>query len=155
IDAPVLATWCDKPMVDGGDSFNQAWSDMTEDMNIAFWAKIIRLDKLAGLGAIAGLVIGFDDGQKLDQPIRPSTNGGSAQGIQRKVLYLQPYAEAAITVKTYNTDNSSPRYGLPELYTVSPGRFSAEIRVGAVQGQFTSEVGRPPFDVHYTRFLCI
>jgi hypothetical protein len=119
-------------------------------MFLAFWAKIIRLDKLAGLGAFAGLVLGFDDGQKLDQPIRP--NGGTSS---RKILYMQPYAEAAISVRLYNTDSSSPRYGLPEVYTVSPGRFSAEIRVGSIQGSFTSEAGRPPFEVHHTRFLCV
>lgn len=149
IDAPVLATWCDPPIIDGGPQFNDAWKAVATDMQTAFWAKIIRLDKLAGLGAMAGLVIGFDDGSKLDQPVKKAN--GSNQS--RKILYLQPYAEAAIRVKSFNTDNMSPRYGLPEIYTVSPGRFSAEIRVGSIQGIFTSEAGRPPFDVHYTRFL--
>lgn len=151
IDAPVLATWSDAPNVDGGQTFNDAWKAVTTDMQIAFWAKVIRLDKLAGLGAMAGLVIGFDDGSSsLEAPVRPAANGNG-----RKVLYLQPYAEACISVTEYNKDPKSPRYGLPEIYTIQPGRFSAEIRVGSIQGLFTSEVGRPPFKVHYSRFLCI
>lgn len=146
IDAPVLATWCDAPILDGGQAFNDAWDVVIKDLNMAFWQKIIRADKLAGLGCFAGLVVGFDDSGQLISPVKPGTG--------RKVLYMQPYAEASINVKTYESNQSSPRFGMPTIYTITPGRFSAEARVGMFQGSFTSQAGKAPFDVHYSRFLC-
>jgi hypothetical protein len=145
IDAPVLATWADPPEVDGGDAFNEAWQALVSDLQLGLYQKIIRLDKLAGLGAFAGMVVGFNDGSSLEEPVKAASTN--------KVLYMAPYAEAAIKVDRYVTDKNNPRYGLPELYTVNPGRFQADIRVGTLVGQFTSEIGRPPFNVHYSRFL--
>lgn len=144
IDAPVLATWADPPIIDGGDAFNTAWAQVSEDLELKIWQKIIRVDKLAGLGAYSGMVIGFDDGAvDLSRPVTKAS----------KVIYLQPYAQAAINVKAFDTNPNSPRYGLPVVYTITPGRFSADVRVGNITGVYTSEQGRPPFAVHYTRFL--
>lgn len=163
IDAPVLATWCDAPEISDGAAgatddtpFETAWNAIAgQGASISqngptanLWQSIIRLDKLAGLGSYAGMILGFDDGQKLDQPVKKPNGDGA-----RKITYLQPYAEACISVATYEQNQASPRFGRPVTYTISPGRFTAETRTGMISGVFTSEQGRAPFPVHYTRFL--
>lgn len=147
IDQPVLSTWADSPEILSDANFMAAWKNLTTPgaNTPKVWQSIIRLDRLAGLGQFAGLVFGFDDGQDLSQPITKKDG--------RKLLYLQPYAEQALKVKTYDTNKASPRFGLPVIYTVSPGRFRPEIRTGNAGFTWSSESGRPQFDCHFSRFL--
>src|SRR6266403_3552088 len=84
IDAPVLGLWADPPqLVADNIEFNDAWEALVSDQGL--FNKVMRLDKLAGLGRFAVMVIGFDDGGKLDTPVRP--------GKASSVLYMQPYHE--------------------------------------------------------------
>jgi len=147
INQPVMSTWADPPEILADQAFSDAWQTLTNPTlsGINVWQQIIRLDKLAGLGQFALLVFGFDDGQPLDRPL--------TSGAKRKILYLQPYAEAAVRVREYNEDNRSPRFGLPEVYTVSPGRFRPEMRTGNQGYSYSSEYGRRQFDVHASRVL--
>lgn len=144
IDAPILAVWADPPQLDADPAFLTAWNVLINSQSpIKLIATLIRLDKLAALGQFALLVLGFDDGADLSRPVK------SKQG--RKLLYMQPYAEMTVRVKEYDKDQQSSRFGQPILYTVSPGRFSPEIRTGMIS-QFVQEQ-RAPFDVHYTRVV--
>jgi hypothetical protein len=146
VNAPVLSTWADPPQIEVDDAaFMTAWENHLDAVPV--WHNLIRLDKLAGLGQFAGLVIGFDDGGALNSPVKP------AQG--RKVIYLQPYAEAAIKVTSYVTDNKDPKFGQPLLYAVSPGRFRPEQRTGAIGFTYSSENGRAMFSAHNSRMLTV
>jgi Protein of unknown function (DUF1073) len=147
IDQPVLSTWADPPEIQADPAFMTAWQNLTNPIESgpAIWQSLMRLDKLAGLGQFAGLVFGFDDGQNLSTPVRQQSG--------RKILYLQPYAETAVRVKSYDENKASPRFGLPVIYTVAPGRFRPELRTGNAGFTYTSETGRRQFDCHYSRFL--
>jgi len=148
IDAPVLGTWADPPQLKADNpEFNDAWEEVVETQ--ALFHKLIRLDKLAGLGTYALLVIGFDDGRPLDSPISPGDTRG------RKVLYMQPYHQAACSIKEYVTDTTDPRFGQPKLYNVNPGRFLIEGQTSSLtQGMNAVEL-RQPFNVHWTRCVHI
>lgn len=144
IDAPVLGCWADPPQL-GADNpeFDTAWNNLVEEQ--ALFSKIIRLDKLAGLGTYAVLVVGFDDGAKLEVPISPTDTR------ERKVIYLQPYHQAACSVKLYDTNSASERFGLPVMYNVNPARFLIEGQTSSItQGMNAAEV-KQPFNVHWTR----
>lgn len=146
IDAPVLGMWADPPQL-GADNqeFNDAWEELVETQ--ALFHKLIRFDKLVGLGTYGLMVVGFDDGSKLDQPISPNDKK------VRKVIYLQPYHQAACTIKEYETDKSNERYGQPTLYNVNPGRFLIEGQTSSLtQGMNAVEI-RNPFNVHWTRCI--
>lgn len=147
VDQPVLSLWADPPELSCDPGFMNAWQSLCDPQQsgVYIWQQIIRLDKLAGLGQFAGLVFGFDDGQPLNMPVVP--------GASRKILYLQPYAEQAIRVTQYEKDSSSPRFGLPTQYTITPGRFRPELRTGNAGFSYSSETGRPQFTVHWSRFL--
>lgn len=151
LDAPVLATWADPPDLSADNmEFIDAWKlllEGDEESNqepVPVFQSIIRLDKLAGLGAYAVMVFGFDDGRPLSAPVIPNPS--------RKLLYLQPYAELAVKVDSYERDSSSPRFGKPLLYTITPGRFTPEIRVGSFTSAYASG-DRKPFNVHHSRIL--
>ena len=148
IDAPVLGCWADPPQLGASNvAFNTAWNDLVSSTDL--WHKIIRFDKLAGLGTYALMVIGFDDGGKLDTPISKDDSRA------RKVLYMQPYHQAACSIKEYETDSSNERFGQPTLYNVNPGRFLIEGQAGSLtQGMNAAEL-RQPFNVHWTRCVHI
>jgi hypothetical protein len=144
VNAPVLATWTDPPTVTtSNQNFMDAWEDLAEETK--FWAHLIRLDKLARLGRYAVMVIGYDDGGRLDQPVRKS--------LERKVLYLQPYHEGAVDIQKYEEDSSNKRYGKPVLYNISPNKFHVDgISVQQPTGASTMVI-RKPFLVHHSRLV--
>lgn len=142
VDAPILACWADPPDLEADTAFIDAWDNLLEQVPI--FHNLIRLDKLSALGSYAGMVIGIDDGEDLDKPVKP---GGS-----HNLLYLQPYAEMALKVTSYDRNEQSPRFGKPVMYAVQPGRFTPNIRVGGITAQYTSE-DRTPFNCHYSRLL--
>lgn len=151
MDAPILATWADPPELQADDAFMEAWNNLiapidplVSEANVPIFHNLIRLDRLAALGSFAVMVFGFDDGGKLDQPVKPKDG--------MKLLYLQPYAEMAVKVLAYDRSTSSPRFGKPVMYQIQPGRFTPNIRIGGITAQYTSE-DRTPFNCHYTRIL--
>jgi hypothetical protein len=148
IDMPVLSTWADPPQLITQDpAWNEAWNTIVEEM--ALWHHIMRLDKLAGLGRFAVMVVGFDDGQKLDTPIQQA----DGKTIKRKVIYLQPYHERSVSVLQFEADTASARYGLPTMYHVNPGRYLTDgNQTSFSQGMNAVEI-RQPFNVHWTRVV--
>lgn len=122
IDAPADALWTKPPMlvVEGNDAWNTAWSAVAD--NTGLWTAIGRVDRLAGLGEYAALLIGFDDGRTIDSPV---------VGNAKKVTYMQPYSiEGAQLVKLYD-DPTQSNYMQPNLYNVQPGNDSTVYTVSA------------------------
>jgi hypothetical protein len=143
IDAPVNATWADPPMLDGGDAFNRAWKEVVTSTNL--WHAFIKADTFCGIGAFAGILVGFDDGKALDQPVITS------QG--RKVTFLQPYLEVSIQISDYEKNPTNPRFGRPTEYLISPGRME-DTQVTNVTGA-AKMLLKDTYKVHWTRFLHI
>ena len=121
VDAPVDATWKKPPTLDGGDTFNTAWEQLTKDVNV--WGALERADRLAGLGLYSILLIGFDDGTKAETPV--------TAGTIRKIIYLQPYAQDAVSVSDFVIDETDPRLGQPNVYSIETQQISA-IQNGSV-----------------------
>lgn len=100
--------------------FEQAWMDL--DQRLQIQAKLRRVDKLAGLSTYAVLLIGA--GGELDAEL---PKGGPEQ-----LLYLTPFgggggpstrnvstpsaSDADCTIKEFDIDPQSPRFGLPQFY---------------------------------------
>lgn len=137
------AMWSDPPIIEGDSAFTKAWNSVKAQAPV--FASLQKLDKLCRLGKFAILVIGLDDGKKLDQPVDRLMD---ATKPARKITYLQAYAEGSVDVKTYDEETTSPRYGLPTSYTVNPGDFLET--VGTIQ---KVAVSQRSFTVHWTRVL--
>jgi len=143
INAPVDATWQDPPQIltkinGTTNDVWQEWETFARENDI--YMHLAKADLFAGLGSLAILVVGFDDGRRLDQPV-----GRAASG---KLLYLQPYLEGSVDITQFDTDMRSPRFGQPTMYTVTPG--------DVIHSKTVSSGGtklRDKFEVHYTRVL--
>lgn len=138
INAPVDATWRLKPQVlevsedreeDTETDFEKKWTALVQQLRM--YNRFTRADKLAGIGEYAILYIGFDDG---GEPADEVTTAND-------VLFLQPYSSNSAKIKKNNTDKASPRYGLPEVYSV-------EMVANTASTETSSSV-----DVHHSRVL--
>lgn len=135
IEAIAKATWrgggelMEDEDVDTVTTFEQAWHDLNERLNV--WPTFQRADILAGLGDFAVILIGAPG--DLETPLE--TVGGPDQ-----IVYLKAYAQEHASIETYVTDPTSPRFGQPEFY---------KLRVATTGGSHTEK------KVHWTRCLHI
>jgi len=74
---------------------------------------LARLDRLTQLGHYGVLLLGFDDGARLDEPV--------AKGSATRLLYAQPHGELTAQVSRWDANPKSPRFGKPELYLIESG----------------------------------
>jgi len=111
--------------------FVEAFEDLCERLKVLHFLE--RADKLAGLGEFSILLMGFGDGQALDQPL-----GTRAA----KLLYLAPYAQRNVTINQWENDEKSDRFGLPLFYTLQKSKSTS--------GQASQS---KTIRVHYSRVL--
>ena len=141
VDAPAAALWRNPPEITGSDSFTKIWDDLNKQYRI--WNKLERVDRLCGLGQFAVLLVGFDDGNNPEMPVR-GRNG-------TKILYLQPYSVNAAVVTKSNSDPADERYGKPEEYEITVTDPSVASIAPAATKRATSTT--KTILVHYTRVL--
>lgn len=148
IDAPASATWRNPPEIKGpSKAWTNAWEHIVREHEL--WATIDRADRLAGIGQYAVLLLGFDDGGKLETPVNTSN--------KNKLIYLQPYSEPFAKISDYETDPTSPRFGLPlmyELTTVDPQSAALTQTQGVTKTKKIDEKANS-YKVHYTRIVHI
>ncbi len=84
---------------------------------------------------------GQDDAK---QDIAPPMEPAEYVGKRYKLLYLRPFSEEVTFVKTRETDVTSPRFGLPTMYTI---QFRDFPNWGIQAGEIISR------DVHWTRVI--
>lgn len=132
VDLPPNDTWKKPPVVSEDDNvetpFVKEWEALVKRLRI--WSMLNRVDRLSGIGHYGALLVGVRDGEDLAESI----NQGSLKG-EKGILYLRPFSEEKVTIKTWVEDVGNERYGLPELYAV------------------TLRDDKQPVDVHYTRVL--
>lgn len=122
INRPVDKTWKGEVSVynpeEGNDALHNAWQQLYKDLFLK--DKFIRVDKLSTLGRYGVLVLGFSDvksgGTKKGQNVTLADEVKPSAGL--KLLYVQPYDEANVSILTYDNNTSSPRYGRPQTYQI-------------------------------------
>lgn len=106
--------------------FEKSWEVLVKKKSIYHY--LHRFDRILGIGKFGVLLIGFNDKKKLNLPVTKAND----------ILYLRPFMECNVTIKTWVEDINNERYGLPLIYTLKSG----------IPSGGTSDV-----DVHYTRVL--
>lgn len=145
VDAPASALWTNPPSVTSTDqAWNDAWNDLVAREDL--WAAIERADKLAGIGRYSIIIIGFNDGKSLEQPVDKIRLGRNKQ----KILYLQPYSESSAQIKEYNGNERSERFNKPEMYLINP---QIEKQLGFDKSGAKAPLGS--FRVHASRVIHI
>lgn len=131
IDRPVEATWrgnfrLRESTEDNETPLEKAWTALEKKLQLK--SKFRRLDKLTNIGLYGVLFLGFNDVSSPDlegfaKPVTSATD----------LLYVKPFGENHAEVTTWVTEPTSPRYGLPEFYTLAitdrRGTQQASIRV--------------------------
>lgn len=134
INAPVDATWFGDVGVyenqeEEETEFEKKWKELNKKHHII--AKLNRFDKLVGMGQYATLLLGFNDGRGLPDPV---------EGRVSDLIYLQPYHEGNCQIVEWEIDEKNPRYGRPNKYSIKL------IRPGIV-GEYKES------KVHWTRVI--
>ena len=129
--APVSATWREKPEVtenkETETAFEKEWKLMVKELNVFHY--LSRVDRISGIGEYGALVLGFDDGADLIDPLESA----------KELLFLQPYSQNNADISTWVKDTTDPRFGLPETYKID---FSTADKSG-LQSQ----------EVHHSRII--
>lgn len=118
--------WTQMPLVvetsaSGQTDFEKAWKKLQREKNLL--AYLSRVDQMSGIGRFGILLMGFNDSQKLDRPLRniDEKTGLPKTGKPSKELeltFLKPLGEDAVTIDKLEDDSSSARYGLPKTYSI-------------------------------------
>jgi len=140
VDAFPDATWRKTPVITEDDkpndtAFEEALKSL--DRRLKLFSYFKRVDRLCGLGKYAILVIGVKGGSSLDTTLRFNQFSAASS-----IIYLSVFGEGAASIKTYETDPTSERFGKPRTYEIDFG--------GAVKG-FTAEKKKQ--EVHWTRVI--
>lgn len=156
-------SWQVQPLVyedkDGEKStaFEDAWDALgtqlkteksyrKQESGSAVWEYLQRLDELAGVGRYGVLFLGLDDLKKGEQPSKPADFKPGPNAV-RKIMFMRAFPEHLAKITRYDQDLLSPRFGQPEMYSITMNDPS---QTG------TSLNGAPPqstLDVHWTRVV--
>lgn len=133
VNAPAQETWRRPPvLLDGTDEktagdhgeFIRAWQQLTSIEDVGdeledrktIWHYLRRADELAGIGRYGVMLVGINDGEPLDIPLKRNSVSGP-EGF----LYLSVFDEGDAAIDKLENDSTSPRYGLPAMYRLSLG----------------------------------
>lgn len=137
IDRPVNATWNGSINIVESNSnakdskLAAAWRELNNTHKIK--SRLIKLDKLTGIGRYGILLFGFDDVKETKDFKNPVSG-------RRKLLYLKQYSENDISIHEKENNSSNDRYGLPKFY-----KLQIE---GGNRNELTKEV-----IIHHSRIL--
>ena len=150
VDAPAAALWTNPPLVTATDDlWNQMWDDLVARFNL--YNVIERCDKLAGIGRYSLLLIGYNDGLSLDQPV----NTRAISQKSEKILYLQPYSERTARIVQYTSNPRDSNFMKPSMYEISP---MSEFVIGfdnTITAKDHPKGLNSTFKVHYSRIVHI
>lgn len=153
VEAEPHATWAYPPELEGvTDEFSKAWDKMVTRFNLM--DKFSRADKICGMARYSVLLVGYNDGVKVYQPV-------NTRRRNNEITYIQPYSEKNAEIVEWENDPQSPRFGMPKMYRISPADDAQTSAVGASINrrgsgqQLHKGFIVQPFQVHHSRILHI
>ena len=159
-------SWSEDPSIyetedpDQVTEFESVWNELVDEKNLFHY--LHRVDELSGVGRFGILLMGFNDGETLDQPIAGVNERGEAtgEGSQNlELIYLRAFSERDVVIKNRETDPSNPRFGQPILYTVtfqeSIGPYTSRDSNIVSRDKSTTTAVTVDREVHWTRVIHI
>ena len=77
------------------------------------WNKCKKVDRLSGINTYGILVIGFNDGKPLREPVEPRDG--------MKVTFLSAYSQSSLKIIQSEADERSARFDMPVMYEITTG----------------------------------
>jgi hypothetical protein len=123
-------SWCLDPLVyetvdvDEETPFEKELKQLLKRKNLFHYMQ--RVDEMSGIGTFGLLLLGFDDGKPLSEPMEGVEaaflrhEGGEpfSSAQTRRLLYLRIFAEDHADVNRREGDSTHPRYGKPVDYNL-------------------------------------
>ena len=137
IDRPVKVTWeGELSLLEGKDdketALEKEWTRLNDELKLK--SVFTRVDKLAGIGEYAVLVLGLDDVTKAEDFAKEVLPGN-----KRKLKYVKPFGQEHAVIDTWDENVNSERFGLPLIYKVT---------ITDAQSNTSKDI-----KVHYTRII--
>lgn len=107
VEAAADAVWTRPPDILADNEFQSKWNDLVKAHSI--WSVFNRADHMLGWSRFSIIIVGVNDGKKLEQPVIPGN---------WRVTYLQPHSELTVEVTEFDTNTASPRFGQPLFYSI-------------------------------------
>lgn len=112
-------------------AFEASWNRVVKKHNV--WHYLQRIDALSGIGRYGAMLIGFNDGGKLQQPLKgvpkdglltanalsiAKNEQGNKNAPTRDITFLRTFDETCIDIASFEQDTSNPRFGQPLTYNI-------------------------------------
>jgi len=115
IDRPVNVTWRGPlEIVEVDDDLEtpleKAWLELEDQLGVK--SRLMRLDKLTGIGHYGVLLLGLNDVRGKDGYANPVI------GTNNKLIYLKPLGEGDALISKWESRSANERYGMPTEYDV-------------------------------------
>jgi len=138
-------TWAISPIIyeteDSNETeFEKLWKEIEKEKRVFHYLQ--RIDVLSGIGKYGILLLGINDGKELSEAVEgiDEVTGEKVGKGEHKLIYLKPFDQTSVKIKTKETNISSPRYGFPKTYSVDfEGTETANTQMAKI--------------VHWTRIL--
>jgi len=100
-------------------TFENAVAELFKDNRIQLVKRMMEADCLSGIGRYGGLILGFNDGKKLSEPVTDFdelTGQIIPSSKPLKLIYVKPFDEFTCSISRTQMDPGSYRYGAPLMY---------------------------------------
>jgi len=116
IDRPVKVTWRGPlEIVESDDdketSLEKEWKALDDRLGIK--SRLMRLDKLTGIGNYGVLLLGLSDVRKREDYATPVVGAG------KKLLYVKPLGQNHAKITKWESHTANERYGMPLEYEIT------------------------------------
>lgn len=130
------AVWARPPelYVEGNPDWVANWNVFVRQTKL--WDALRKADILAGMGRFSVVLVGTTNGNLL-MPLRKGAT----------ITYLQPYSEMNVQISVWETDPTSPRFGMPLFYTIYPNKNRTMLERNTASFAPVAS----SFKVHYSR----
>jgi uncharacterized protein len=128
------------------------WGSSNDDQGHMMCHYMQRIDELSGIGHYGILFLGLDDGKDFSEPvagINPKTGEQLDDGPEHRLMYVRTFDESLLSVRSYERDPTSPRFGQPTAYNVKFVDVKTE-ESGATAFQDSKDA-----KIHWTRCIHI
>jgi len=132
--------------------FEAAWREMNDTLNVI--SNLETADEISGIGGYGAILLGFSDGG-VDTPVPGLKEDGTVDKRYKnnRLLYMRPLSQQHVRITKFETNTSSPRYGLPKTYSiglVNPEIMSSLIGTDVMSPETTMQSFK---DVHWSRVI--
>lgn len=145
VSAPARSCWRDGAVIKSQSEDGQLV--LEEEIQILSRGGMFRVleqaDVLNRIGEFSVMLVGLPGDGELTEPLMNASVKGDLSGV-----YFSAFAQSAVAVTQYDQNMSSPRYGLPVMYTITPNSSDAKT-------SSSSTDVREPENVHWSRVVRI